>query len=780
MYISIKYLFSIVSFYLMGLMLCNAQISIKIPFEKSIFQRNNNNLGNIYITGTLEQDADRVEARLIPRLANQGQATEWRVIDNDIDGQSFTGSIVGIGGWYSLEIRSITKDLVDFTSSVERVGIGEIFIVAGQSNAQGDGRFSNAKSSTDERVVAFESNYFDHNTYLIQDFPATLSIDKFTNISSNTNIGPLGFTAWCWGELGDLLVKKLNVPIMFYNTALSGTSTENWSSSITGRDTYHVVTRGKYERFMPYHALRRTLHSILSIYGVRSILWHQGESDAIGNVSETTYVNNLKAIIEESRNNVGENIPWVISRVSRIEGQNSQVIINAQNRVINTTLNTWPGPETDNIQPFRPDGAHFENNNTISGLSQLADAWNLSLTNQFFTQISPILPKGLAEIKYSCIGVNDVTFRLDRVFQSYQWHNGTNNSQLTVNTGEVSAVLRDGFSNLYYTNRINVSDVFPRTAPVISPVVSIIGCVGKVVELQANPSKYQVNWNNGVISNKINANQTGTFFASYRSSQGCLSPKSNNLFPTFVNPPPKPGIEILNSDGFECVGSTINLKVSNPQNFDVLWSTGQTNNEFSITNNQSVPIKVTLYSNYDCPSVDSDTLTYRFLANPKTPSVEQTGPFSVKAIELEPVQKFEWFLDNNFLLNQTHPDLFINKNGFYAAKAVRTIPTSTNRVLECRSGLSTQLGMTIDKNLNGLSVYANPVMNGKVKIASDKELLNVKVTLFNDAGQKVFETSFQSLKLPVEIDLSTKRLSGKYILKMDYIGLSRSFPLIFE
>jgi hypothetical protein len=259
-----------------------------------------------------------------------------------------------------------------------------------------------------------------------------------------------------------------------------------------------------------------------------------------------------------------------------------------------------------------------------------------------------------------------------------------------------------------------------------------------------------------------------------------LSPKSNNLFPTFVNPPPKPGIEILNSDGFECVGSTINLKVSNPQNFDVLWSTGQTNNEFSITNNQSVPIKVTLYSNYDCPSVDSDTLTYRFLANPKTPSVEQTGPFSVKAIELEPVQKFEWFLDNNFLLSQTLPDLFINKNGFYAAKAVRTIPTSTNRVLECRSGLSTQLGMTIDKNLNGLSVYANPVMNGKVKIASDKELLNVKVTIFNDAGQKVFETSFQSLKLPVEIDLSTKRLSGKYILKMDYIGLSRSFPLIFE
>jgi hypothetical protein len=776
MYIPIKYLFSIVGFFTMGLMLCNAQISIKIPYEKSIFQRNNSNLGNIYITGTLEQDADRIEARLVPRLANQGQVTEWKVIDNIIDGQSFTGSIEGSGGWYRLEIRSITNDLVTFTSTVERVGIGEIFIVAGQSNAQGDGRFSNAKSATDERVLAFEPNYFDHNTALIQNFPPTLSIDRFTNIAGNTNIGPLGFTAWCWGELGDLLVKKLNVPVMFYNAALSGTSTENWLSSVSGKDTYHVVTGVKFEKFMPYHALRRTLHSLISIYGVRSILWHQGESDAISRVNEQTYFNNLRDLIQETRNNVGEKIPWVVARVSRYEGINYPTIINGQNRVISNIESVWPGPATDDIQPFRPDGAHFENNNSISGLSLLADAWNLSLTNQFFTHINPILPKGIAEIKYSCLNLSDVTFRFDKIYQSYQWHNGTSNSQLTASSG----VLRDGFSNLYYTNRINVPNVFPKIAPVISPTVSIIGCVGKAVELQAKPSKYEVNWNNGVIANKINANQVGTFFASYRSPQGCLSPKSNNLFPTFVNPPQKPGIEILNSDGFECLGSTINLKVSNPQNFDVVWSTGQKTNEFSITNNQSVPIKVTLYSNYDCPSVDSDTLKYRFLANPKTPSVEQTGPFSVKAIELEPVQKFEWFLDNNFLVSQPQPDLFVNKNGFYAAKAVKSILTSTNRVLECRSGVSTQLGMTIDKNLYGISVFANPVIDGKVKIAADRELQNVKVTIFNDAGQKEYETTFETLKLPVEIDLSSKMLSGKHILKMDYTGLSRSFPLIFE
>jgi hypothetical protein len=222
------------------------------------------------------------------------------------------------------------------------------------------------------------------------------------------------------------------------------------------------------------------------------------------------------------------------------------------------------------------------------------------------------------------------------------------------------------------------------------------------------------------------------------------------------------------------------LKVSNPFNYDVVWSTGQKTTEFTIIQNQNIPIKVTLYSNYDCPSVDSDTLKYQFLPNPKTPNIEKTGPFSVRAIELEPVQKFEWFLDNNFLVSQPLKDLFIDKNGFYSVKAVKSILTSTNRVLECRSGISTQLALTKDNNLYGISVYANPVVDGKIKIAADKELKNVKVTIYNDAGQKEYETTLESLKLPTEIDLSSKKISGKHILKMDYSGLSRSFPLVFE
>lgn len=443
-------------------------------------------------------------------------------------------------------------------------------------------------------------------------------------------------------------------------------------------------------------------------------------------------------------------------------------------------MESGQGQATDDIQAARPDGVHFENNSNLNGLSLLAEAWSLSLTNQFFIQISPILPKGIEEIKYSCLNGNDVNFKIDKTYQSYLWSNNTNSSQTNANSGDISALLKDGYTNLYYTNKIKVSNVFPKNAPIINPTISSIGCIGKSIELQATPSKYEVNWSNGFIGNKINVNQSSNIFATYKSVQGCVSQKSNNLYPQFVNPPQKPNIDLLNSDGYACIGGPISFRVNNPQNFDVVWSTGQKTNDISIKDNQNVPIKVTLYSNYDCPSLDSDTLRYRFLSNPKTPIIERSGPFAVKATSFEPVQKFEWFLDNNLLTTQDSPNLFVNKNGFYSVKAVKSLMTTTNRILECRSGLSTQQAVSKDNNLYGISVYANPVIDGKIKIAADMELTNVKVSIFNDAGQKEYETTFDSLKLPVEIDLSSKKISGKRILKMDYSGLSRSFPLIFE
>ena len=775
-----KLLFSLISLFQLSLGLAYSQINLRFPAEKSVFQRNNNNSGNIFISGTLGQDAERVEGRLVPRATNQGTLVDWKTIDGTIDGLSFTGSIEGNGGWYRLEIRSIKNNSPLETISIDKVGIGEVFVISGQSNAQGDGNNPNAKGATDERILAFEPNYFNHQFYSINNFPEYLDPGKFTKIEGNTNIGPIGFSAWCYGELGDLLAKRINVPIMFYNVGLSGTSTENWVSSIIGADTYHVGTSEKFERYQPYHLLRKTLQSIVSIYGLRSVLWHQGESDAATFVNEQAYLSNIKIIVQEVRNNTGQKIPFVIARTSRENGRINSNIISAQNKAIAQIEMTWPGPATDDIQPNRPDGAHFENSGGVNGLSLLAEAWNQSLTNQFFNQVTPISPSGLAEIKFSCNTQSDVTLKFDKSFQSYSWSNGSSSSQIRISNGDFTNVLRDGFGNYVFSNRIIFQNVFPKDRPQISAVNSLTGCVGKNIELQASSSKYEVNWNTGKIGNTLTVSSPDQFFAFYRNTQGCLSGKSNDLFTKFVNPPGKPTIDLVNGDGYECIGNTIKLKVNNPQNFDIQWSNGLKTPEIALNSNLPSQLKVTLFSNFDCPSEVSDSAKFAFVNLPKTPILEKNGPFSLKATSIEKVQRYDWFLDNSFLVSKPTGDYIFEKDGIYAAKAVNTYKTPSNRMVECISGLSTLVSVNKNEKLFGINIYPNPTSNGILKIAAEKELKNVTLTIYNSIGGKELSTKYDSLFLPVELNLSSKKLIGKYFIQLKYSGFSRTFPIVFE
>lgn len=371
----------------------------------------------------------------------------------------------------------------------------------------------------------------------------------------------------------------------------------------------------------------------------------------------------------------------------------------------------WPGPSTDDIQPNRTDGVHFENNGNIMGLSLLAEAWNQSLTNQFFIQIAPVLPVGIAEIKFICNSQTEATLRFDKIYQSYNWSNGSTSSQIKISNGDFTNILRDGYGNYVFTNIIKFRNIFPKDNPQISAVNGLIGCVGKTIDLQASASKYEVNWNTGKLGNTLTVSSSDWFFAFYRNSQGCLSNKSNDLNTRFVNAPSKPSIEIVNGDGYECIGNTIKLKVKNPQNFDIQWSNGLKTPEISLSSNLTAPLKVNLYSNFDCPSVDSDTAKYSFINLPKTPNLEKTGPFSLKASSSEKVQRFDWYFDNNFLLSQASGDLIFTKDGIYASRAVNVFKTPNNRFLECFSGLSTQISASKNEELFGINIYPNDELN---------------------------------------------------------------------
>lgn len=75
------------------------------------------------------------------------------------------------------------------------------------------------------------------------------------------------------------------------------------------------------------------------------MLWHQGESDQLNGTGTQAYFNNIRYVIEKSRQQLGPApLPWVVARASYINGQTSASIIAAQNRLIGEVPGVLPDP----------------------------------------------------------------------------------------------------------------------------------------------------------------------------------------------------------------------------------------------------------------------------------------------------------------------------------------------------------------------------------------------------------------------------------------------------
>ena len=212
-----------------------AQIKITSPSDRAIYQRDITGLTTISISGTYSQPVDRVEVRAVPVIPGQGEMTQWSVLQDKVSGGVFQGTLRLRGGWYTLEVRGLLDGTIVGRDVVSRMGVGEVFLISGQSNAQGLFE-SPGPAANDDRV-----NYiaYDNTINSLFDPPTP----TFAHLESNVTIGPRGKSAWCWGILGDLLVRKLNVPVLFINTAWEGTTVRNWAESAAGKNHSECLWR---------------------------------------------------------------------------------------------------------------------------------------------------------------------------------------------------------------------------------------------------------------------------------------------------------------------------------------------------------------------------------------------------------------------------------------------------------------------------------------------------------------------------------------------------------
>lgn len=111
------------------------------------------------IAGVVTGAVTSVQAMATVMAGGSGLATSWITIDSSVSGSAYSGGLtLAAGGWYSISVRSMNGGTIVDTATIDKVGVGEVFILSGQSNAANF--CGTITAPTDDRVSAanFVSN----------------------------------------------------------------------------------------------------------------------------------------------------------------------------------------------------------------------------------------------------------------------------------------------------------------------------------------------------------------------------------------------------------------------------------------------------------------------------------------------------------------------------------------------------------------------------------------------------------------------------------------------
>ena len=324
-------------------------ITLQSPDDHQIVQRDDNNKGVFPVSGSTEYAVDEIEGRYI--TLETGFESEWVSVAVPLS-SNFYGTIEVPTGWHRLELRFMNDGAQVALQSINPVGVGEVFIVAGQSNSANSG--DAPLTPTDSRVSTWG--------------PSGWRFGYDPQPAATDNRGSP------WPVAGDLLASRYAVPIGFLSVGYGGTQVDRWVPS--QNDLFPRIT----------DAL-----DAVEPNGARAILWHQGESNAGGTAAED-YARMLGEVVLGSREYAGYEIPWIVARVSFIPNGDSVKmgwIIEGQNSVIDDDPLTFPGPYTDDLNgtQWRYDTIHFNE----AGLREHASRWDTRISTAMADLFHPII-----------------------------------------------------------------------------------------------------------------------------------------------------------------------------------------------------------------------------------------------------------------------------------------------------------------------------------------------------------------------------------------------------
>jgi len=274
-----------------------ATLKILSPLDYQVFQRSTANEGKISVEVATVEDAGVVEFRLADR--------PWQTIANLGGGRYRMEAIEPAGGWYRVDVRVRRAGETAAEASVQHVGVGEVFVVGGQSNSTCWGE------KRQQTISGLVSN-FDGKRW-------TLAADPLPGVD--------GHGGSPWPIFGDAMAAKFGVPIGIAPVGAGATSVRQWLPKgervqIPASTTRALTQVGDNEWVCDGKLFDRMVLRMrqLGPNGFRTMLWHQGESDANQAKGRTLpgnkYREYLEMIVRSSRAAAGWDVPWFVAQAT--------------------------------------------------------------------------------------------------------------------------------------------------------------------------------------------------------------------------------------------------------------------------------------------------------------------------------------------------------------------------------------------------------------------------------------------------------------------------------
>ncbi|RFC42353.1 MAG: protein of unknown function (DUF303) [Verrucomicrobia bacterium] len=358
-----------------------ADLAIQSPKNYQVFQRADRNSATIRVQGRASEigavwqyrfEGKSAEGELLPET--------WRDFPAPLQKDRFDFlTTTPAGGWYKFEVRGLKAGTAIALATVEHVAVGEVFIVAGQSNAGNYG--SEPQRSQSGLVANFDGKSWE---------PA-----------NDPQRGAGGKGGSFLPAFGDAIAAQFHVPIGLVPIASGGTSVREWlpegekfaQQTTTGKGVRAAAEGGWESNGTLYNTLASRL-SELGVLGARAVLWHQGESDAgqarsgypaDRQISGEQYTAFLEKLVAASRKDAGWALPWFSAQTTYHSEQDASdaEFREAQSRAWKNGI-TLEGPDTDALRAEYRQGVHFN----AAGLRKHGELWAQKITPWLENQLT--------------------------------------------------------------------------------------------------------------------------------------------------------------------------------------------------------------------------------------------------------------------------------------------------------------------------------------------------------------------------------------------------------